>query len=173
MRRVVVLGRGGAGKSVFSGALSATSGLPTFELDAYFWRSELTPLSSEEWVDEQSQLVSAPVWIMDGDLGPYDELAPRLRAADTIFILDFPLWRCAWRSLRRGRERADYWRWLITYRRRCLPVVRREINAHAPNAEVHVMRRPREVRRELTAVRSSRDDWAGGCSPLGGRVYRP
>ncbi len=55
-------------------------------------------------------------WIMDGDLGTYDVLTPRLRTADTICWLDFALWRCAWRSLRRGRERADYWQWVLLYR---------------------------------------------------------
>jgi hypothetical protein len=32
---------------------------------------------------------------MDGDLGPYDALAPRLTRADTVLILDFALMRCA------------------------------------------------------------------------------
>ena len=29
-------------------------------------------------------------------------------------LLDVPSWRCVWRSLRRSRERGDYWVWLLT-----------------------------------------------------------
>jgi len=58
---------------------------------------------------------------MDGDLGPYDVLDVRLRAADTIVFLDFSPVRCAWRAIRRSREHADFWRWLFTYRRLVSP----------------------------------------------------
>jgi hypothetical protein len=67
----------------------------------------------------------------------------RLGAADTVLLLDFALWRCAWRALRRSRERADFWWWLITYRRRSLPEVRRRIAA--TDAELRVFRGPRAV----------------------------
>ncbi len=49
---------------------------------------------------------------MDGDLGPYDQLDVRLVSADTIILLDFPLLLCAWRAMRRSRERTDFWLWL-------------------------------------------------------------
>ena len=61
-------------------------------------------------------LIQEDGWIMDGDLGPYDAVEVRLRAADTVIFLDFSLVRCAWRALRRSRERADFWLWLLQYR---------------------------------------------------------
>jgi hypothetical protein len=51
---------------------------------------------------------------MDGDLGPYDVVEVRLRAVDTIIFLDFSFARCAWRTIRRSCERADFWRWLVS-----------------------------------------------------------
>jgi hypothetical protein len=48
---------------------------------------------------------------MDGDFGPYDVLDVRLQAADTVVFLDFSPARCAWRAVRRSRERADFWWW--------------------------------------------------------------
>jgi hypothetical protein len=51
---------------------------------------------------------------MDGDLGPYDLINVRLQAADTVVFLGFSPLRCAWRAIRRSRERADFWRWLLT-----------------------------------------------------------
>jgi hypothetical protein len=44
------------------------------------------------------------------DLGPCDVLDVRLRAADTIVFPDFSPFRCAWRAIRRSRERAGFWK---------------------------------------------------------------
>lgn len=62
---------------------------------------------------------------MDGDLGPHDVLRPRLGRADTVVVLDLSFARCAWRAWRRGSERADFWRWLFTWRYRSRPAVLR------------------------------------------------
>jgi adenylate kinase family enzyme len=151
VQRVLVLGRGGSGKSTFALQLSAVSGLPVIELDSQFWQPDLQPLPAEAWSARQQQLVIADAWIMDGDLGPYDVLGPRLRRADTIIVLDFALWRCAWRSFRRGRERADYWKWVLRYRRSYLPLIRAQIERDAPDVELRVMRRPKEATTFLVA----------------------
>jgi hypothetical protein len=47
--------------------------------------------------------------------------AVRLRAADIVVVLDFSLWRCAWRALRHSCENRAFGHWLVTYRRRILP----------------------------------------------------
>ena len=145
MQRVLVLGRGGSGKSTFARLLSEAAGIPVIELDSQFWQSSLAPLPAGAWSARQKQPALASTWIMDGDLGPHDVLGPRLRKADTIFLLDFSLWRCAWRSLRRGRERADYWRWVFSYRRRYLPLIRQQIERDASDVDLRVMHRPKEA----------------------------
>ena len=144
MRRVVVLGRGGAGKSRFARELGERTGLPVIELDRLFWQPGLIGRTQDEWVAVQAELIAAEQWIMDGDLGPYDVVEVRLRAADTVVVLDFSLARCAWRALRRSRERWDFWRWLIGYRRVSLPPL-----TCAPDAAVHVLRGPQAVARFL------------------------
>ena len=157
MRRIVILGRGGAGKSVLARRLGELTGLPVTELDALFWQpgpgTRPVPAPAGAWAARQRALVAGERWIIDGDLGPYDtELAARLAAADTIVLLDFGFARCAWRSLRRGREQAAYWRWVWSYRRRSLPTVRRAIAERRPRAQVHVLRDPAMVRRFLGQV---------------------
>ncbi len=145
---MVVLGRGGAGKSTLSRQLGDVTGLPVIELDALFWQPGTMPMNPAQWAARQRELVRNDAWILDGDLGPYDEcLDVRLRAADTFIVLDFGFARCAWRTLRRGRERADYWRWIWAYRRRSLPTIMRAVNASATHAKVHVLRDPGAVRR--------------------------
>ncbi|GAB2863928.1 DNA topology modulation protein [Actinocorallia aurea] len=151
MRRVVVFGRGGAGKSTLAVRLGAVLGLPVVELDACFWSDGLSPMPKEAWAEVQEGLIAGPGWILDGDLGPYDVLDVRLRAADTVLLLDFPLWRCAWRAVRRSRETREFWLWVLTYRRRALPVIRAALAAHAPDADVRVLRSPRAVARLVAA----------------------
>jgi adenylate kinase family enzyme len=150
MRRVAILGRGAAGKSTLAQALSLDLGLPVAELDSIFWQPGLRPAPEPDWTETQRKLVARERWIIDGDLGPYDTgLALRLRAADTIVMMDFPLWRCALRALRRSRETREFWSWVVRYRRESLPAIRAAIAIHAPDATVHTMRNPRQVRRFL------------------------
>ncbi|MEU4667677.1 hypothetical protein AB0F91_06855 [Amycolatopsis sp. NPDC023774] len=76
MRRVVLLGRGGAGKSTFAGWLGAALDLPVVELDALFRPPDLTPVAPGRWAEVQEEPASEPRWLLDGDLGPYDVLRP-------------------------------------------------------------------------------------------------
>jgi len=117
MQRVVILGRGGAGKPTFANRLGKATGLPVVELDKHFWQPGLIPTPRQNWIEAQRRLAKQPRWIMDGDLGKYDELSVRLQAADTVFILDFSLRLCLMRAMRRSKERMDFWWWLITWRR--------------------------------------------------------
>jgi hypothetical protein len=69
MRRVVILGRGAAGKSVLAPRLGDLTGLPVLGLDGYVWRPGQDPTPPAAWADLQRQLAGRPSWIMDGDLG--------------------------------------------------------------------------------------------------------
>jgi adenylate kinase family enzyme len=150
MQRVVILGRGGSGKSDLAQQLSGKSGLAVIELDSVFWQPGLRPAPEEEWTEIQRGLVARDRWIIDGDLGPYDTgLVLRLHAADTIVVLDFPLWRCVFRALRRSRETREFWIWVLRYRRDSLPAINQAIATHAPHATVHTLHNPRQVRRFL------------------------
>jgi adenylate kinase family enzyme len=149
MRRIVVLGRGGAGKTTFSAALGRRTGYPVVQLDRLFWQPGLAPTPPDQWAAVQQELTEPDAWILDGDLGRFDVLEPRLAAADTVIILDFPMWRCAWRAVRRSRERADFWRWLIEWRHRWRPVLLTAVHTWAPGAELHILRDPTSVDRFL------------------------
>jgi adenylate kinase family enzyme len=152
MKRVVILGRGASGKSTLATRLGEITALPVIELDKLFWQPGLIPTPRDEWLKIQKNLAAQGKWIMDGDLGPYDALEPRLHAADTILLLDFSLLRCAARALRRSRERADFWRWLITYRLKSRPILMQAIAAHAPNAALRVFRDPAQLNKFLAKL---------------------
>jgi hypothetical protein len=109
-------------------------------------------LPPEEWARRQAILAAEPRWIMDGDLGPYDAVEPRLRRADTVVVLDLPLWLCAWRAWRRGPQRRDFWDWTLRWRRHSRPGLLRAIDELAPLADIVILRSPRSVRRWLAAM---------------------
>jgi adenylate kinase family enzyme len=131
MKRVVIIGPGGSGKSTLASQLGEITGLRVIELDKLFWQPALIATPRDQWVELQQKLVSETEWIMDGDLGPYDTIEVRLRAADTIIFLDFSLIRCAWRAVRRSRERLDFWLWLFRYRRQSRPLLTKAISHDA------------------------------------------
>ncbi|HWC81632.1 MAG TPA: hypothetical protein VG756_16900 [Pseudonocardiaceae bacterium] len=175
MRRVVVLGRGGAVKSTLATRLGAAVAMPVVELDKRFWAPDLIPLPAQQWATLQRPLVSGERWILDGDLGPYDGpgpcdglgtydvLAVRLRAADTVLVLDFPLWRCAWRVLRQprpgpartslsgaGLSPVDAEASLLSCPPCHVRLVMSAIAEHAGHAELRVLRNPHAVARLLS-----------------------
>ena len=157
MKRVVILGRGASGKSTLARRLGEITGLPVIELDKVFWLPGLAATPRDQWVAVQEKLVArdgwiTDGWIMDGDLGPYDAVEVRLRAADTIIFLDFSLVRCAWRAALRSRERADFWRWLMAYRYQNRPILMQAIANHAPTTELRVFRAPGALRRFVAEV---------------------
>jgi adenylate kinase family enzyme len=148
--RIVVLGPGAAGKSTFSKSLAKATGLVWVELDKLFWNANLDPMSPNEWVEVQRDLTREESWILDGDLGPYDVVDVRLGRADIVVLFDPPTWRCVWRTLRRSRQRLDYWRWILTWRRRYLPELKKRI-AERPEVRVLIIR----SRHDIEGVRSA------------------
>jgi adenylate kinase family enzyme len=158
MKRVVILGRGASGKSTLAKRLGDVTGLPVIEVDKIFWRPGLIATPREQWVVMQEKLAAEDRWIMEGDLGPYDAVEVRLRAADTIIFLDFSLLRCAWRAIRRSHERADFWRWLLAYRYRSRPILRAAIANHAPSAMLYVFHGPKALGRFVADAASATQD---------------
>ena len=152
MKRVVILGPGASGNSTLAKQLGEITGLRVIELDMIFWQPGLVRTPRDKSVELQLKLVGESGWIMDGDLGPYDAIEVRLRAADTVIFLDFSLFRCAWRAIRRSREPVDFWLWLLRYRRRSRPLLMQAISNHAAAATIHLLGDPDAVRQFVVDV---------------------
>jgi len=108
MRRVLVLGCPGAGKSVLARRLGAATGLPVVHLDRHFWQPGWVQPDEAAWRDRVAGLIDAPCWIMDGNYASTLDL--RLARADTVVVVESAVWLCLLRVVRRacgsfGRER--------------------------------------------------------------------
>ena len=99
MKRVVVIGSGGSGKSTFSRELGQITGLPVVHLDKLFWHPNWTRTPEDEWHEIVRRECQAPEWIMDGNFGGTRRI--RMQAADTVILLDLPRWLCMYRILKR------------------------------------------------------------------------
>ena len=164
MRRVLVIGPGGAGKSTFARQLGEALDIKVNHLDSAYWRSGWSKPSEDEWVQTVTQLVSGDAWILDGNFGGTLEL--RLRHCDTIVFLDMSRLLCLWRVVKRrllyrNRSRPDmaegcnekldldFILWVWNYSHRSRPKVIKLLREQAEGKEVVWLRSRRGVRKFL------------------------
>lgn len=89
MKRVLVLGCPGSGKSTFARKLRDITGLPLYYLDQLYHNADKTCVSDELFLKRQNEIVVQNEWIIDGNyLG---SLECRLGYCDTVFLMDVPL----------------------------------------------------------------------------------
>ena len=170
MRRVIVIGSGGAGKSTLAARIGARLQLPVIHLDARHWQAGWRSPPPERWRREVETLVARPAWVMDGNYG--GTLDVRMAACDTVVFLDLPrlvcLWRVVARTLRhRGRTRPDmapgcperwdweFLRWVWSYPRLRRPDILRRLAALPAGTRVVHLRSRRAVDTWLASLPSA------------------
>lgn len=92
MRKVLVIGCPGGGKSTFSRFLGERTGLPLHHLDLLWHRPDRTNVPREEFDAALERILATDGWIIDGHYGR--TLPRRLEACDTVFLLDLPVEVC-------------------------------------------------------------------------------
>lgn len=106
MERVLVIGCPGSGKSTFSLALAAKTGLPLCHLDRLFWNADKTTVPPAVFDARLEAVLQQPVGIIDGNYSR--TLERRLAWCDTVFFFDLPAEVClAGVRARRGKVRPD------------------------------------------------------------------
>lgn len=160
MKRVLVIGCGGAGKSTFARQLGARLQLPVIHLDAHYWRPGWVEPSKSEWATTVDGLLAGEAWVMDGNYG--GTLPTRLAVCDCVVFIDLPRWLCIWRVLRRalryrGETRPDmgrgcperlngeFLRWVWNYPGRTRPGVLRLLVDETQDKRVIHLRSARKV----------------------------
>lgn len=166
MKRIAIIGCGGAGKTTFALELGRMLGIEVFHLDALHWKPGWVAPPREEWRETQERLVERDSWIIDGNYGA--DLDIRCARADTIILLDFPRRICLWRAVKRwlthrGKSRPDmgpgcpeaidweFIKWIWNFNKLSRPKVIQRLNEHFTGRLITLCS-PNEARRFLAAV---------------------
>ena len=106
MKKIIVIGCPGSGKSRLSRALHNKTGIPLYHLDMMYWNADKTTVENRVFLERLSAVLEKNEWIIDGNYGSTMEL--RMAACDTVIFLDYPLEVCLdGIRERRGKPRSD------------------------------------------------------------------
>lgn len=106
MKKILVIGCSGSGKSYFSKKLNKITAIPLYHLDMLYWNADKTTVGRDVLIERLTPILDSEEWIIDGNYRGTLEM--RLQRCDTVFFLDFPTDVClAGVESRRGKPRTD------------------------------------------------------------------
>ena len=106
MKKVIIIGCPGSGKSTFARKLKAITNLPLYHLDMMYWNEDKTTVSKEVFDSRLKGVMGNSEWIIDGNYARTMEI--RIKECDTVFFLDYPTEICI-KGIeeRKGQARSD------------------------------------------------------------------
>ncbi|MEC5423764.1 DNA topology modulation protein [Virgibacillus sp. C22-A2] len=92
MKKIAIIGSGGAGKSTLAQRLGSILDIPVYHLDAIHWKPGWKAISRAELIEETEKILQHDAWIIDGNYGGTMDI--RLQQADTVLFLHYPTIYC-------------------------------------------------------------------------------
>lgn len=168
MKKILVIGSGGSGKTTVATRLGESLNLEVSHLDQLFWRPGWIKREPEDWLQIVTDLTDRDSWILDGNYG--GTLDVRLQKCDTVVFLDLSRWLCLWRIVKRAlryrnRSRPDmgegcpekldleFVLWVWNFPRDTKPTIAKLLYEHGAGKQIVWLRSRREVEEFLARVR--------------------
>lgn len=160
MKKIMIIGCGGAGKSTLAKRLGEKLNLHVYHLDSMFWKPEWVPTEREEWKRLQFEILEKDEWIIDGNYG--STLDIRIEKADTIIFLDYSTVTCLYGVIKRRiihhrKTRPDmgegcpekldweFLKWVAEYKRKKSPIIVNKLNQLEQQKSIIHLRTRRET----------------------------
>lgn len=155
MKRILVIGCPGAGKSTFARGLRDITGLPLVYLDRLWHKPDKTTVSRDEFDSALQNVLAEDSWIIDGNY--IRTLETRLQRCDTVFFLDYPVEVCLEGAASRvGKAHEDlpwveneldpeFRQWILAFPQEQLPRINALLEQYSPGITVTIFHSRRDA----------------------------
>jgi adenylate kinase family enzyme len=168
MKKILVIGSGGAGKSTFAKRLGKILDIEVIPLDSVYWHPGWVEPPKPEWRKTVERLIAQDRWIMDGNYS--GTLDVRFAACDTVIFLDMGRMVCLWRVFKRAMKyrnqtRPDMaagcperlnWKfayWIWSYRKSTRPKIVKKLEEESAGKEIIWLRTAAEAEQFLSELK--------------------
>ena len=162
MKKIIIIGCSGSGKSTFARKLSAKINIPLYYLDMIWYKPDKTTLTKKEFDEQLGALLDKDMWIIDGNYQRTLEM--RLEKCDTIFLLDISTKICLESAKSRiGKKRMDlpwletefeedFKQWIRNYRDKSLPKIMELLEKYKTNKQIIIFKSREEADNFLNSI---------------------